>query len=341
MFRLLALLQLTRAALAFTAVADAWAVFLLAAPGSLGAVERYGWVGAIGRMVLLGCISVGLYGFGMVLNDLMDVRRDRVLAPRRPLPSGRLGVRTALVVAVALLMMSLSASVLLSMWEIVGGHAWVPWGMLLTMLTVCLIVAYDAATKYFGALGLLTLGLIRAVHCLIGNVHAEAMFLPMFLFTHVLLISVVCYRLEHKRPRMGKWDVLFTVAGLVGVNGFFVALMYWRGGLTPMNWGLLYGPALVAGAYLLWALFYTFVYRRGLYSPRELGGRLMVMGLFWLFVYDAGALLGNRQWLAGMAVIGLWLCALGLFFGIRALAALQAGRSKFEAEVKPNGSKAV
>ena len=52
----------------------------------------------IEHVLVVALISIGLYGFGMSLNDLIDRRRDRQLAPHRPLPSGRIGVVTAPVV---------------------------------------------------------------------------------------------------------------------------------------------------------------------------------------------------------------------------------------------------
>ena len=54
-----------------------------------------------------------LYGFGMALNDLMDIRRDRVFARWRPIPSGRIRPRTAIVVTLVLLMISLAAATIL------------------------------------------------------------------------------------------------------------------------------------------------------------------------------------------------------------------------------------
>ena len=103
LFRLLALLQLTRAALAFTAIADAWTVLLLRVPDM--PAESTSWL--IIKMLIIGVVSFGLYGFGMSLNDLLDARHDRIFAPRRPIPSGRIRPRTAIIVSLFLLMLSL------------------------------------------------------------------------------------------------------------------------------------------------------------------------------------------------------------------------------------------
>src|SRR4051794_30171335 len=76
--RLLTLLQLTRMALVFTAIADGWCGLALARaapwwPGRApfaGVME--GW-----QFLAMSLVSIGLYGFGMSLNDIIDRRRDR------------------------------------------------------------------------------------------------------------------------------------------------------------------------------------------------------------------------------------------------------------------------
>ena len=87
--KLLPLLQLTRMALVFTAIADAACTFVLL--HEFKADHSVPWH----QLIWVAGISVGLYGFGMSLNDIIDRRRDGMLAPHRPLPSARLGVTTA------------------------------------------------------------------------------------------------------------------------------------------------------------------------------------------------------------------------------------------------------
>src|SRR6187549_1986981 len=95
--RLLTLLQLTRMALVFTAIADAQAALLLAAGARPRAGEPSDPLALLARhlrpeqMLAIAAVSIGLYGFGMSLNDIIDRRRDRQIAAFRPLPSGRVG----------------------------------------------------------------------------------------------------------------------------------------------------------------------------------------------------------------------------------------------------------
>src|SRR5438477_2274618 len=144
--RLLSLLQLTRMALVFTAIADGVAALLLSEPDPTQISSR--------RLIAVMTISVGLYGYGMSLNDIIDRRRDRQIAAHRPLPSGRIGLIAAHVICVMLGSAAILAGVYLTRFN----------GMMSLVLliwTLSLITFYDFAGKYLVAPGLLTLGLIR------------------------------------------------------------------------------------------------------------------------------------------------------------------------------------
>src|ERR1700683_2953309 len=115
--RLLTLLQLTRMALVFTAIADSYATALMLRqvhgyadtdPGKGDPLEAQ-------RMLAIAAISIGLYGFGMSLNDIADRRRDRQLAAHRPLPSGRVGLITAHALMLVLVMGALCAAAFYAM----------------------------------------------------------------------------------------------------------------------------------------------------------------------------------------------------------------------------------
>jgi 4-hydroxybenzoate polyprenyltransferase len=324
MFRVLAILQLTRAALAITAVADVWAVMLLRVPPEASLVPGSGlfWL-TILKMAVVAVASLGLYGFGTALNDLFDARRDRLLKPRRPIPAGAIKPGGAVVVALSLLMAALlSAAVLtiLHVWELsLAGRSLriqniIPYSFFFALLTAALIVFYNATAKYLGALGILTLGLVRAFHCLIGKPSTPVMFLSMILLTHVVVVALLGYYLENKRPRITRRGILGIIAGVLFANALFllytVTRRQWNADLLAM----LLGPAAVALLYALWAIFLMSSKRL---LPRQKGERLELLGVFWIFMYDAAILVANGQFLAGLAITLLLLLALATFLTIR------------------------
>jgi 4-hydroxybenzoate polyprenyltransferase len=96
--RVLAFAQLLRLPNVFTAFAD------VALAGCVGASVYAGWQSAdyLVPLFLLALASGCLYLAGMVWNDVFDLAEDRQDRPFRPLPSGRVRVRTAALLAVGL-----------------------------------------------------------------------------------------------------------------------------------------------------------------------------------------------------------------------------------------------
>ena len=179
----------------------------------------------VAQCVALVAVSIGLYGFGMSLNDIIDRRRDRQMSPHRPLPSGRIGLRTALTWC----------------WRAAGGNgagrrrdlhqcalertAEVSW---LVVFTGAMIVFYDFAAKYLVPLGLLSLGLIRFFHATIAAPSLPVLWQPLLLMNHVTIVSTLAYHWEHKRPalRPVHWWSVFLGLGLV--DALAIGLVWWR-----------------------------------------------------------------------------------------------------------------
>src|SRR5262245_19233019 len=123
---LLAWLQLCRFAAAFTAMADIFLGYLLRHT-SLEPARDFG--------LLLGAPSC-LYLAGMVFNDVFDRKIDAVERPKRPIPSGRVPVRGAVILGVLLLATGLVQS------GLVGINCL----LVASLLTVCIFL-YDGLLK--------------------------------------------------------------------------------------------------------------------------------------------------------------------------------------------------
>src|SRR3954466_6113474 len=209
--RLFPLLQLTRMALVFTAISNSLCTLLLWTRRKYS--EGPVWDHLEARQVIaVALVSLGLYGFGMSLNDIIDRRRDRQISPHRPLPSGRSGVVTANVISTLLILLALIGG---AMYARMSRQEWMP--LILVIWTGVLIVFYDFAGKYLVALGLLTLGLIRFFHAVITAPTLPLLWHPLLLFNHVTILSLVAYRWEEKRPpltRVHWWVVLGGVAAI-------------------------------------------------------------------------------------------------------------------------------
>ena len=289
--RLLTVLQLTRMALVYTAVSDGWASLLLRARWSAGPGGDVAAQFSYASAVAVAAVAVGLYGFGMSLNDIIDRRRDALTAAGRPLPSGRIGVRSAHGICALLAGLALAGGLYLALT--------VPDGLASLMVlggTMGLITFYDSAGKYLVGPGLITLGLIRFFHAAVAAPMLPVVWHPLLLLNHVAILSAVAYAWEDKRPTLTLKHWLGAAAGLLSVDAALLALVTYRrtGGFAAgMDWGQ-WGEALavrpglaVAGGLAIGFVLVGWLIRRWFADPRAAGRQLMLVGLLWLILYDA------------------------------------------------------
>jgi 4-hydroxybenzoate polyprenyltransferase len=303
--RLLTVLQLTRMALVFTATSNSLCALMLWARWHAGENEPISDYINLPRATAVAVMSLGLYGFGMSLNDINDRRRDSQLASHRPLPSGRIGVVAAHVVCAVFALAALVAGWYVSRFVSPPDQR-LP-GFLLLAWTAALIVFYDFAGKYLVAIGLLTLGLIRFFHATIAAPRLPLVWHPLLLMNHVTIISTIAYAWEAKRPALtrGHWWAVFGM--LAAANAMCVGLVGWRRhermgyDLTEALWigpGLLWPAAAVLGFVAV-----ALLIRRYVGDARRAGQALMLYGLMWLIVYDAAFAAGHVNWLAGALLL--------------------------------------
>lgn len=120
----------------------------------------------VGLLVTSGCLYLG----GMVLNDWCDRHEDADARPFRPIPSGAVSARTALLVALGLLLLSNIVAAVLSFAKasLVGP----------LMISICLTLAiwlYNSTLKHTPA-GPIAMGACRFLNVLLGlSIYPEAL----------------------------------------------------------------------------------------------------------------------------------------------------------------------
>lgn len=107
--------------------------------------------------LLAGGVSLCLYAFGLILNDLVDYSHDRLCRPERPLPIGDVSSEQALLLALALL----------------GGGMYFAYclgfpALMMSIVLAFLIGTYNLLSKNIPCLGSLNMGLCRGVSFLLG-----------------------------------------------------------------------------------------------------------------------------------------------------------------------------
>jgi len=169
--RVLLFARLLRLPNVFTAFADIGLGLCATAALSPGVVnDAFAW-----KAALLLAASGMLYSAGMVWNDYFDLAEDKRDRPFRPIASGRVSVRTAVVLGTVLLAGGwVCAAVTGRMAALVG------------LALVAAILAYDARVKRTSA-GPIGMALCRFLNVLLGLSLADATALPLATRLHLAL----------------------------------------------------------------------------------------------------------------------------------------------------------
>ncbi len=146
-----AYLQLCRPANIITAIADILAGVAIASFATpISELNPSG--------VLLLCIStIGLYGGGIVFNDIFDLELDKIERPERTIPSGKISLQNAWIFGTTLLLVGIIAAFLNNNLS----------GIIATLVAVSALI-YDKYGKHHSFLGPINMGLCRGGNLILG-----------------------------------------------------------------------------------------------------------------------------------------------------------------------------
>lgn len=149
-------LRLMRPANIITAIADILMGF--AATGAFAILlMNNNYSSVFPQLGFLILSTIGLYGGGVVFNDVFDAELDRLERPERPIPSGMTSLVSASILGSLLFVMGIFAAFMVNTTS----------GILSLTITV-LALTYDSFSKHHPFLGPLNMGLCRGVNVLLG-----------------------------------------------------------------------------------------------------------------------------------------------------------------------------
>src|SRR5690554_3245833 len=144
---------LMRPANIVTSVAD-----VLAGVAISGIFLQNGLVnGSIGNIILLCLATIGLYGGGIVFNDVFDYELDRIERPERVIPSGQMSLKGAESLGTTLLAFGILMALLVN-----NMAAW------FAILISISALVYNKWGKHHSLLGPPNMGLCRGLNLLLG-----------------------------------------------------------------------------------------------------------------------------------------------------------------------------
>ena len=101
--------------------------------------------------------TLGLYGGGVVMNDVFDAKLDSVERPERPIPSGKVPLRSAAMMGISLLFFGILAA---ASYSFISG--------LIAITVALLTVIYNRFAKHHTVLGPVTMGMCRGGNLILG-----------------------------------------------------------------------------------------------------------------------------------------------------------------------------
>ncbi|HEY8400469.1 MAG TPA: UbiA-like protein EboC [Cytophagaceae bacterium] len=175
-------LRLMRPANIVTSIADILMGFAVAMSVEGVATSSYNFHG----LIFLIISTIGLYGGGVVFNDIFDAELDKIERPERPIPSGVVSMRNATLLALGLFIVGILSALLVSY---TSG--------IIALSIALLAVTYDKYSKHHAFFGPLNMGTCRGLNLLLG-ISASALvlnqlyilgFIPLLYIMSVTTIS--------------------------------------------------------------------------------------------------------------------------------------------------------
>jgi len=201
-------------------IVTSWADVLagFAASGSIMFLNTEGQ-SVLATLVPLACLLVattGLYGGGVVFNDVFDAELDSQERPERPIPSGRASRQGAILLGSLLLLVGVVAAFQVS---------WLS-AILAPSIAVAALL-YDAFGKHHPVLGPLNMGLCRGGNLLLGISVVPAMveeywFLALIPIVYIAAVTAISRGEVHGTQGNTRIIALLligiVIAGLVGLG---------------------------------------------------------------------------------------------------------------------------
>lgn len=282
-------LQLMRPANIITAWAD-----ILVGYAAAGGVAMIGavWLGdltinELTPLIWLLMSTSGLYGGGVVFNDVFDLELDRVERPERPLPRGDVSLNAAIILGSGLLVMGILAAAQVGVVSAV---------MAIAIATVALI--YDSFGKHQKWFGPLNMGLCRGGNLLLGisvmpMMLSQRWFLVFIPIVYIAAVTAVSQgEVNGGKKSTGLLAIILALLVIVGVFGL--------GTLDAYHWRYSFPFALL----FAWLVLPAFI--KAAQDPSATTIQKAVKsGVLSLIVLDAAVAAGFGGLIYGLAILSL------------------------------------
>lgn len=233
---------------------------------------------------LLILATIGLYGGGIVFNDIFDFELDRIERPERILPSGQLSLGQAKLYGSLLLVAGITAAFFVN--PISGGIA---------ILIALLALLYDKYSKHYTFLGPLNMGLCRSFNLLLGisiSTAALAIYWPLAFIPLIFIFDITLTSQGEVKGNNRSSLYLALLLDLL-VFGLLIATYFFQNSILPAVLFLFFWLAMNGSA--KWKAIQE-------NTPANVMNAVK-MGVLSLIPLNASIAAGFGGWLAGLIIL--------------------------------------
>lgn len=166
--------------------------------------------------IILLCLStIGLYGGGIVFNDVFDFELDKIERPERAIPSGAVKLSEAIILGLFLLIFGISSAFLHSILS----------GTIALLIAICALV-YNKYSKHHPFIGPLNMGTCRGLNLLLGvSIIAHSLnnsyIIALVPLVYIFSITMISQGEVHGSNKNKLFLGVFLYASVIGVMLFF------------------------------------------------------------------------------------------------------------------------
>ena len=211
-----AMLLIVRPANIITAIADILAGVAIAGFLAFDAFSSE----VILKIVLLGIATIGLYGGGIVFNDVFDIEQDKINRPERVIPSGKLSLKQATNLGLALFSMGIIAAFCVSSFS---GY--------IAIAIMCSALLYDKYGKHHTFFGPINMGLCRGLNLILGMSIATNLEPNYFVIGVLPVLFISAITLTAQKETKGKNKMAIALAMVLDASivlGFWLISQYFN-----------------------------------------------------------------------------------------------------------------
>jgi 4-hydroxybenzoate polyprenyltransferase len=303
--RAIAYLQMMRPANIVTAWADILAGYaaagLISSPADW-TVSSSAQFSLIQPLLWLLLSTTGLYGGGVVFNDVFDAELDALERPERPIPSGRSSVLEGVVLGITLLIVGIIAAAQVS-----------PVSAVIATAIALAALLYDSVSKHHAWIGTLNMGLCRGGNLLLGMSAMPLILQERWLLAIVPILYVAAITLISRGEVNGGNTIAgsislgllaLVIGGLIGLDVLSISMSqkYFLGFLSTLPftlfWCILVIPSFVQAARNPSAELIRLAVRSGVIALIALDGAIAASFSNWVYGVAVLSLLPFSRFLA-------------------------------------------